>query len=111
MSKQVCEILPETDKDWIYLFYCKCRKSEGNPIIIKADGKEYYASKVKMRNIGDMELEFNNSPSKIAQRGATTVLKFPKRDYQLTTSRKDICYIISGRHNDMRHRPHVVEKE
>lgn len=96
MSKQVCEILPETDKDWIFLFYCKCRKSEGNPIIIKADGKEYYADKVKFRDIGDMELEFNNSPKKIAQRGATTVLKFKKDQYKLRCIKTDSEYEIKG---------------
>jgi hypothetical protein len=94
---QTCEILPKTDLNWIFLFYCKCRKSDGNPIIIKADGKEYYADKVKFRNIGDMELEFNNSPKKIAQRGATTVLKFKKEQYKLRCIKADKTYEIKGK--------------
>lgn len=93
---QKCEILPAMDNAWIYLFYCKCRKSDGNPIIIKADGKEYYADKVKFRDIGDMELEFNNSPKKIAQRGATTVLKFKKEQYALRCIKTDSVYEIKG---------------
>jgi hypothetical protein len=96
MSKQECQILPETDLDWIYLFYCKCRKSDGNPLIIKTDGKEYYASKVVFKDIGDMELEFNNSPKKIAARGATTVLKFKKDQYKLRCIKTDELYEIRG---------------
>lgn len=96
---QTCEILPETDKNWIYLFYCKCRKSEGNPIIIKSDGTEKYANKVKFKDIGDMELEFNNSPKKIAQRGATTVLKFPKKQYKLRCIKVGEIYEIKGQFN------------
>jgi hypothetical protein len=97
MNKQTCEILPKTDSDWIYLFYCKCRKSDGNPIIIKSDGNEYYADKVKFKNIGDMELEFNNSPKKIAQRGATTVLNFKKEQYNLRCIKTNSVYEIKGR--------------
>ncbi len=41
MTEESCDILPETDANWIYLFYCKCRKSEGNPIIIKSDGTKF----------------------------------------------------------------------
>jgi hypothetical protein len=96
MTEQKCEILPEMDKDWIYLFYCKCRKSKGNPIIIKANGTEYYADKVLFRDIGDMELEFNNSPKKIAQRGATTVLKFKKAQYDFRCIDEDSVYEIKG---------------
>lgn len=97
-NNQTCEILPKTDLNWIYLFYCKCRKSDGNPIIIKADGKEYYANKVKFKNIGDMELEFNNSPKKIASRGATTVLKFKKDQYNLRCIKTDKIYEINGKY-------------
>lgn len=97
MSKQECQILPETDRQMIYLFYCKCRKSDGNPIIIKYNGIEHYAKKVKFRNVGDMELEFNNSPKKIAQRGATTVLKFDGTQYNLSCLKLDDTYLIKGK--------------
>jgi len=92
-----CKILPTTNPEWIYLFYCKCRKSDGNPLIIKTNGKEYYAKKVLFRNVGDMELEFNNSPKEISRRGATTVLKFEKKQYNFRCIKIDDTYEITGK--------------
>ena len=97
MSKQICKILPKMDPDHIYLFYCRCRKSTGTPLIIKVDGKELYAHKVNFRNVGDMELAFNNSPREIARRGATTVLSFDRKQYGFKCIRTGKIYQITGK--------------
>ena len=97
MAKPTCKILPKMDPNYIYLFYCKCRKGTGAPLIIKVDGKELYAHKIKFRNVGDMELAFNNSPREIARRGATTVLSFDRKQYGFKCIRTGKIYQITGK--------------
>ena len=59
----------------LYLFYCKCKKSTGEPIIIKCGKLELNTWKVGFKNMS-ADISFNNSPPAISSRGATTVLTF-----------------------------------
>lgn len=59
----------------LYVFYCKCKKGTGSPIIVKSGKNEWNTHKIKYIRTTS-EIEFNNSPPSIANRGATTVLVF-----------------------------------
>lgn len=64
-----------SDKTPLYVFYCKCKKGTGSPIIIQNGKNEWNTHKIKYVRTSS-EIEFNNSPARIARRGATTVLVF-----------------------------------
>lgn len=65
-----------------YVYYCKSDKKTGKPIIIKDGSNSYNVKSVKLKDV-NTKLEFNNSPSSIRSRGATTVLIFDKSKFSI----------------------------
>lgn len=83
-TKETLQSDVKTINTWftIYIYYCKCRKSKGNPIIMKFGKEKHFLDSVKI--LCNSEMKFNNSPRDIARSGATTVLVIKEAEKKLT---------------------------
>lgn len=58
----------------LYIYYCKCLKETGRPIIISNGKSEINTDNIIFTGI-DAQLQFNNTKSRAKARGATSCLE------------------------------------
>lgn len=63
-----------TKNNKIYIYYCKCRKEAGDPVMIAVGKSKIWCKSVTGTGNINWNMSFNNAPTIAKQSGATTVL-------------------------------------